>query len=390
MNRSSPILPQFFLCGIIRLFCGPIVRTAALVILVLCLSGCYLVRQGRYLIRHQTSAVRIDHIMADTALSQDRREFLSEVESIRRYAFDSLGLVRNSNYSRLVNVDSSYLLAMLSAADSASFTVKKWCYPFLGCFPLRSYFDINDALRAARRLAAKGYEINIDKVSGYSTLGIFRDPVYSFMSDYPVYSLANYIFHEQTHATVYFSNVQFSEELATFIGSEGALRYLRMRFGADSPEYLEALRLIKDEKSYLTLLRGLISELERVYDQPISRSEKIRLKKETILGFKRRVVNGYDSLFSTESFRGIEKCSFNNAFLAVRRTYNQDLELFERLSECYGGDLRRVVEYAVSLKRRRGDPKELLRKEIMEHQAAVEVKKNIACGCDIRAIRDMY
>jgi|GEM_PF-816887 len=375
-----------------RHFCGPIVRTAALLILALCLSGCYLAKQGRYLIKHQTGAVRIDRLMADTALSEDRREFLREVESIRRYAFDSLGLVRNSNYSRLVSVDSSYLLAMLSAADSASFTVKKWCYPFFGCFPLRSYFDINDALRAARRLAAKGYEINIDKVSGYSTLGIFSDPVYSFMSDYPVYSLANYIFHEQTHATVYFRDVQFSEELATFIGREGALRYLMMRFGADSPEYVEALRLINDEKRYLALLRGLVCELERVYDQPISRSEKIRIKKETVQGFKRRLVNDYDSLFTTESFGGIGKCSFNNAFLAVRRTYNQDLELFSCLSDCYGGDLRRVVEYAVSLKRRKGggDLKELLRKEIKEHQAAVDVKKCIACGCNIAAIREIY
>ncbi|MBN1575117.1 MAG: aminopeptidase [Chitinispirillaceae bacterium] len=327
-------------------------------------NGCYLIKQGARLVSHQAGAQRITHLMRDTTLSDKQRRFLREIERIRMFASDSIGLVRNDNYTRLVKIDSSYLLAMLSAADSASFSVKKWCYPFFGCFPLRSYFDMRDARRAGARLARKGYEINIEKSGGYSTLGIFSDPVYSFMADYPVYSLANYILHEQTHATVYLKDVQFSEELATFIGREGGLNYLRTYYGPQSPEYRRAQELIVDQKVYQEFIRGLIAELDGVYKRPIERAEKIRLKNAIVKSFRRRLARNYDTLFTTEWFRGVEKLSYNNAFLAIRITYTLDLELFSRLLEKKNGDLREVVRFAVSLKKRKDNPKVLLKKEI--------------------------
>ena len=342
----------------------PTIRILTLLAALMLCCGCYLLKQGGYLLSHQMKARRVSRLMRDGTLSGKQRTFIDEIGRIRQFAVDSIGLVSNDNFTRIVHIDSSYLLTMLSAADSASFIVKKWCYPFFGCFPLRSYFDVRDAKRAGERLARKGYEINIEKVDGYSTLGIFSDPVYSFMAEYPVYTLANYMFHEQTHATVYLKNVQFSEELATFIGREGALAYLLMWYGEESPQYRDAQRLIADQKTYQRLIRELIAELDIVYKQSIDRAEKIMRKKTIVANFKQRLIDNYDSLFTTEWFRSVEKQSYNNAFLAVRMTYTLDLELFALLYEKKNRDLREVVRFAVSLKKRKGDPKEFLKQEV--------------------------
>ena len=180
------------------------------------------------------------------------------------------------------------------------------------------------------------------------------------MAEYPVFSLAAYIFHEQTHATVYFKNVQFSEELANFIGREGALRYLECFYGPDSEQYLKARQFIADQQTYLKLLRDLYERLGKTYRSDVSRAEKLSEKAVIITGFKRLLVDKYDSLFTTRLYCGIEKYSFNNAFLAVRMTYNLDLELFGRYCRQQGGDLRKVVRFAVGLKKRKDDPKKLL------------------------------
>lgn len=327
-------------------------------------SGCYVFKQSAYFLNHQMRARPIEKLRADPAISDSQRQFLDEIGRIRAFATDSMGYVRNRNYTRLVHIDSSYLLAMLSAADSASFTVKKWCYPFIGCFPLRSYFDVRDARRAGNQLVRKGYEICIEKVDGYSTLGIFSDPVYSFMADYPAYYLAAYIFHEQTHATVYLNNVQFSEEFASFMAREGALRYLQARYGPASAQYRDALQLIKDNTTWLSLLRGLTADLDTIYHRPVNRAEKLALKKTTVERFRALLSSSYDSLFVSSHFRGAEKLSFNNAYLSVHMTYSKDLDLFAQLYEKYGRDLKRMTAFAVSLRKQRGNPKEFLQKEI--------------------------
>jgi predicted aminopeptidase len=338
---------------------GTVRTLLCLLILSLC-NGCYLIKQGVNLFSYQMRSRPIQRLMRDTTLSAKNRDFFKEIERIRAYAADSIGLVRNKNYTRYVTIDRNYLVAVLSAADSTSFTPKKWCYPFFGCFPLRGYYDIRDAKRAGERLAGKGNEINIDEVDGFSTLGIFSDPLYSFMADYSPFALAHFIFHEQTHATVFFKNVQFSEEFATFVAREAALRYLKSYYGPDSPTYQKTLKSIVDQQTYLKLLRTLYTDLGAVYRQNISRTEKLKRKKVIVDRFKQRLVDDYDSLFTTQWYHGVEKNSFNNAFLAVRMTYTLDLGLFERLYQQQGNDLRGVVRFVAGLKKKKGDPKKHL------------------------------
>ncbi|MCX7725974.1 MAG: aminopeptidase, partial [Chitinispirillaceae bacterium] len=250
-------------------------RIIIISIFLLGCSCCYILKQGVILISDQIRAKPIDKLKNKQNISIEEKKFFNEVEKIREFAFDTIGLIRNKNYTRFIRIERDYLVAVLCAADSLSFTTKKWCYPVMGCFPLRGYYHKKDAENEAKKLIKKGYEVNIDEVDGFSTLGIFSDPVYSFMEKYPIFFLANYIFHEQTHATLYFKDVQFSEELATFIGREGALKYLRSRFGEESTEYISAKQYLQDEDTYLSLLRALYKRLDIIYKSDKTKEEKL-------------------------------------------------------------------------------------------------------------------
>lgn len=317
-----------------------------LLVLFLCtvsFSGCYLIKQGVHLFNYQIHAKPVERIRRARDLTPKEQRLFAEVDKIRRYAFDSIGLQSNNNYTRYIATKNDHILTMLCAADSLSFHQKKWCYPFFGCFPLRSYFDGRDAEMAAQKLAAQGYEIYLGDVDGFSTLGIFSDPLYSFMTDYSIFSLAQLIFHEQTHATIYLKNqVQFSEQLASFVGRIGALNYIESTYGRGSPQYVGALESIQDHQAYQHLLRTLYQELNGIYESDKCKAEKVALKRACIDSVKELVSTGYHTLFVSERYRGIEKLSFNNAFLAVCMTYALDIELFQKLYDVKNGSWNEI------------------------------------------------
>ena len=82
-------------------------------------------------------------------------------------------------------------------------------------------------------LESEGYEVRIRPVGAWSTLGFFNDPILSNMLERSPGALAELIIHEMTHATLYVKDgVDFNENLATFVGEQGALEFLEAQYGA--------------------------------------------------------------------------------------------------------------------------------------------------------------
>jgi predicted aminopeptidase len=85
--------------------------------------------------------------------------------------------------------------------------------------PYQGFYERNDAEAEAKRLKALGYDVIVRKVDNFSTLGFFKDPVYSFLTSYSPGEIANLIIHEQAHATLFVKGQSdFNEEFATFVG----------------------------------------------------------------------------------------------------------------------------------------------------------------------------
>jgi predicted aminopeptidase len=327
-----------------------------------------LLKQGSCILKYSTHSVPIKKFLDAPETPDSLKKFLKIVLEIRQFAQDSIGLVKSRNYSTFVSIDKPYLVDVVCASGPADFSPYRWCYPLFGCWPLRGYFDRQDALCEAGRLVKKGYDVYVGRVDAFSTLGFFSDPVYSFMKDFPVYRIADLIIHEQTHATIYVKNqVDFDEELAEFMGSEGALWFIRSKFGESSAAYAAAVKLSKDNDTYYRLIHSLYNRLSAVYgDSSMPLSARLAEKKEIIASFKDSLARHYDSIFLTRAFRGLEKTEINNAFIGVDMTYSRDLDLFYRLYARKNQDLRATFAAIKSIEKKSGNYKENMRKLLLQ------------------------
>ncbi len=328
------------------------------------LSDCYILKQGGYVLKYTTHSVPIKKLQNKKETPDSLKQYFSLINNIKRFATDSIGLKPSNNYSTFVSIQKSYLIDIVCAYGQVDFTPYTWCYPLMGCWPLRGYFDKKDALAEGSRLKAKGYDVYLGRVDAYSSLGFFSDPVYSFMERFSTYRMANLIIHELTHGTIYVKNqVDFNEELASFIGNEGALWFIRSTFGDTSAAYKTACNTAQDNTTYYRLMRVLYDRLSVVYnDSILTKTEKLTMKNNIISSFKDSLARNYHQLFGTNSYEGLEKIEINNAFIGVDMTYSKDMEIYNEVFDKCHRDLKLMMSQILSLKKNKGNYKENMRK----------------------------
>lgn len=331
------------------------------------LGGCYLLKQGTYLLSNNSRSRPIEKVLAEGSLGEDEEAMLRTVQEIRRYAVEELGLEQNKNYTRYLELDKDYVVDVVSACAADAFSPHQWRFPIFGSFPYKGFYEKADAQREAARLEHKGLDVWIRRVDGFSTLGLLSDPVYSFMTDYSLYALADLIIHEQTHATIFIKNeIQFNEELATFVGREGALSFLRSRSGTGSEAYTQALALLEDWTVFREKIMELHDQLEGIYSLEADRETILAEKLRTVEEFNRRLLSEAPELFQTEGFRSFKGVPANNAYIMSFVRYTRDLDLFYDLYAANGRDLRSTVEDLKQLNTAKGPPKQALKRLIAE------------------------
>jgi predicted aminopeptidase len=325
-------------------------QSVCLAALAFSLCGCYLLKQGGYIIRYNREAVGIDEVLKQRSLSSDERDFLLLVKEIKQYAVDEIGLKQDDNYTRFVAMPKDYLADVVSACRPDSFEIYRWKYPVFGYFPYKGFFEREDAIAEARRLKKQGYDVLVRKVDAFSSLGFFNDPVFSFMTNYSIFEIASLIIHEQTHATMYLKDqIQFNEEMATFVGNEGALQFIREKYGERSEEYDETITTLEDIDTFKEVIREIHDELKEIYQSDRSREEKLRIKEEVFAEAQRRFKESYEERFNTDNFLPFGELKLNNAYIMLYVLYTQNLQIFYDLFEQNGKDLRSTVAALKSL-----------------------------------------
>jgi predicted aminopeptidase len=333
-------------------FIPPFAAAGLLLLLSALFSGCYTLTQGITMLGYLGKAIPLEDLArGGTAAGEADRAFVERVMDIRRFAMEELGLRESKNYTRYVELDRAYLAAVVSAADKTSFTRHEWWFPVVGKVPYKGFFNPRDARKERAKLEKQDLDVWVRGVDAFSTLGWFRDPLYSYMKEYPVHGLADLIIHELLHATVYLKNQsQFNEELAEFVGGEGARLYMEDRFGAGSEDYQRMMESKADGAVYVAFIQGLIAELDTLYRSGAEREEKLRRKEEIIRAAQRRFEGEYDSLFRGENYRGFSKLPVNNAYLELYRLYYAEDHYLSELYRRSGGDLPRFIAAAKTLK----------------------------------------
>jgi predicted aminopeptidase len=344
---------------------APVVAASLLFLSGCASQGAYLVKQGSYLLRYASGTRPAQSLIDSSSTPADTREFLLTVKEIKAFSVEAVGLKDNENYTRYKEIDRDHLVDVVSACDAVSFTPYLWSYPFLGKLPYKGFYVLPDAEGEAKRLEKEGYDVIIRPVDAFSTLGFTKDPLYSFMKKYTPFQLASLIIHEQTHATLFLKGQpEFNEELASFVGDEGAFEWLKGRYGTDSKEYRAAVEENADSETFTALLRNLSGELDSLYRGSQSREEKMLRKAEIIGHFKNRLAGDLASRFHTDAYRSLGALSLNNAFLSLYSLYSDDIPLLRAYWErrC-DSSLRRFME-AMKALAGRGDVKALMREEL--------------------------
>jgi predicted aminopeptidase len=323
-------------------------------------SGCYTLKQGVTMLGYLNQSVPLEKIANEEADSPtpDSENFVQRVHDIRRFASEELGLSMTKNYTRYVQLDRNYLAAVVSASAKDSFNRHEWHFPVVGAMPYKGFFNVEDARTERKKLEKKDLDVWIRPVEAFSTLGWFKDPLYSYMRDYSPARLADLIIHESLHATVFIKGqVSFNEELAEFIGSEGARLYMESRFGTDSEEYRAMFASEADQKTFVTFIQELIAELDALYTGDLDREQKLAHKETIIKAAQERFAAEYDNLFSSDNYRGFAELPVNNAYLELYRLYHAPDNFFADLYERSGQNLPAFIAAAKTLRKKSGDPR---------------------------------
>jgi predicted aminopeptidase len=346
----------------------PLVMAVLILLGVLFLfSGCYTLKQGAFMLGYLHRAVPLDSLLDDSAVPdssgpevqsrEKNRQFVERIRDIRRFAQEELGLRETSNYTRYVDIDRDYLALVVSASAKDSFIRHEWWFPVAGRVPYKGFFNERDARREAEKLRNRDLDVWVRGVDAFSTLGWFRDPLYSYMRDYPVYRLADLIIHETLHATVYLKGYsQFNEELAEFVGREGARLYMERTFGLDSEEYRQMTDSEADSAAYLSFVQDLIADLEELYKSGAPQEEKLKKKEDLIRSAQTRFEAEYTAYFRSDNYRGFSRLPVNNAYLELFRLYYSGGDYLADLYERSGRNMVRFIAAAKTLTAK-GDPR---------------------------------
>jgi predicted aminopeptidase len=348
-------------------------------------SGCYTLKQGTTMLGYLGRAVPLEALLAPDAVSagdvpggtgapggagaespsaEENRRFVEMVHDIRSFAMGDLGLKESKNYTKYVALDRDYLAAVVSASAADSFARHEWRFPVVGSVPYKGFFNPADARKERAKLEKKGLDVWVRGVDAFSTLGWFQDPLYSYMRAYTADRLADLLIHESLHATVFLKGqAQFNEELAEFIGSEGARLYLENRYGVDSEEYRRMTDAEADNKIFLNFIQGLIAELENIYSASGSREEKLQKKNEIIKAAQIRFEENYETLFRSDNYRGFSRLPVNNAYLELFRLYYAGGDYLRDIYERSGRNLPAFIAAAKTLKGKT-DPRAELEKAL--------------------------
>lgn len=304
----------------------------------------------------------VDELLADPATTDDLRVRLALARRIRAFAVSDLALPDNASYHRYSDLHRRAAVWNVAAAPPDALTLKRWCFPVLGCVGYRGYYDEAEAKAFAEQLQqAEGLEVRVYGVPAYSTLGWLNwaggDPLLSTFIRYPEGELARMVFHELAHQVVYVSDdTMFNESYATAVERLGVRRWLEQQ--ASEAARRDYAALDQRRQAFRALTQRTRDALQAIYARkdPADAGERAWLaaKAETMAQFRQN----YATLKTQWAAAGVAFDGYdawvahaNNAAFGVQAAYDELVPGFEALFAQQGGDWPRFHAAVAELAR---------------------------------------
>jgi predicted aminopeptidase len=367
----------------------------ALLLTLLAVSGCHTLSYYGQAIKGQYQIVanqqKIDKLAADPQTPPPLKTKLELVQELRTFAAKDLKLPVDGHYEKYVDVRRPYVVWNVQAAPEFSLEEKTWWFPFVGSVEYRGYFSKQGAEDYGAGLRKKSYDVYVDGVEAYSTLGWFRDPVLNtFISNAPA-DLAETIFHELGHQRLFAAgDTDFNEAFAQTVGQEGARRWLRAKGNESGCEEYQAqlrraeqfARLVHATRKKLAALYGDertdAGQLKATTKPRAVPSEELRRQKRQIMD---DLQHEYAQLKAEwggkRDYEGWFSRPINNAQLNSVAAYYELVPCFEQLLAQNGGDLEKFYAAAALLAKKPKDERhrrlQLLSPTTVSHPPYVSV-----------------
>jgi predicted aminopeptidase len=317
-------------------------RAALIAGLALSTCGCgtpYLMQaaSGEWHVMHAREPIA--QVIADPKTAPPLRARLALVSEAREFATRELKLPDNESYRSYADIGRDYVVWNVVATPEFSVVPKHWCFPVAGCVAYRGYFHESAARQFAAEMARQGFDVAIDPVPAYSTLGKFADPVLSSMLRYGDDELVATIFHELAHQLLYVKDDSaFNEAFATTVEDAGLERWLQQQ---GSVARMRAFR--EDgarEEQFLKLLANTRAQLAALYASGAPPGQ-MRVRKQQLLASLGESIHAFEKReqVSYPLYDQWLREGLNNARLASVATYYDCVPGFRRLLATEHGDL---------------------------------------------------
>jgi predicted aminopeptidase len=293
-------------------------------------------------------------------LDPKTRDQFKLVLAVREYARDQLKFNVKGSYATYSFVDRANLSYILMATPKTDLRPYTWWFLVVGRVPYKGFFSQEDALAEAQELEKNGYDTYIRTSPAFSTLGWFNDPLLAHLLRYDRVTLAETIFHELFHNTLYVGGAgDFNESMANFVGHRAAVVFFRDRYGEGSAEHARAIQAWEEQVEFSRFIGGVADSLRELYGKDLPEEEKLRLREEI---FSRGQKDWAQRIQERPQhrYRSFAQTKMNNAVLANYLLYLKDLDLFEAVYQATGKDLALAVD-AIRNAVRSGKPYEDVR-----------------------------
>jgi len=279
-------------------------------------------------------------VIAAADTPADLREKLRLVQSARSFAA-RLGLKVDDQFTSYVPWEGDRVVTIVVATRPGEVDPAGYWFPFVGSVPYKGFFDPQRAETEAGRQRSCSRDVCVVGVAAYSTLGWLDDPVTQPMLRHGEGRLVDTILHELVHATVYVSGAaRFNEGVANFIGAEGSVRFFSER--GDSERARRRRASVDDDRQIGAVLAGLRADLRELYAslEPGAQRDAER----RVLAKRARAALRALPLETLDPARVAREARLNDACLALRGTYSDDLDDYARLLAQLDGDLRAFLQ----------------------------------------------
>jgi predicted aminopeptidase len=334
---------------------GPLAAACAATALLPSCGVGYVLSSGYYQAELLASRRPIAAVLDEGGLGAGQEQRLRLIPEIKAYG-KGLGLAATDNYDTLAQ-GWDRTIWNVSASAPLAFEPVTWWFPVVGRVPYLGYFVEDDARTQEVALLADGYDVHLRTAGAYSTLGWFRDPVLPGMLRWSEADLAETVFHELAHATLWVpGSVSFNESFANFVGEASVERYLADRYGADGAPRMALGVANRDAQRFEAVLHGLYEDLDTVYGDPALAEDEKAARKEALYASlaARTIAAGLEN--PTPYLENIRRTTWNNARLAQFRTYNSNAVWFEAVLARNDGDIRAFIDDIAKITRGRPDP----------------------------------